>query len=143
RRAGGRRGRSGATERQEGRAPALTGRACRWDDVATEAPVKKHPDAVLVVILMLAACQGRDGESTDLDTSVDMKHPEQRLDLATGPDLGTPEVRIGAPCTQSAECKEGATPICWVKTLLDQMDYLEVPGGYCTSKCTRDLDCGV
>jgi hypothetical protein len=41
--------------------------------------------------------------------------------------------RIGDPCQQSSECQAGPRPFC----------YAQATGGYCSSTCNGDGDCGV
>lgn len=50
--------------------------------------------------------------------------------------------KIGDPCTADTECSEGGTPVCWKTTVRDQMGAPATPGGYCSSTCTTDMDCG-
>jgi hypothetical protein len=63
------------------------------------------------------------------------------VDQAAGADL-TLRSPIGGPCKATAECGEGKFPVCFAKNLYNKAGYLSTPGGYCTSKCVDDLDCG-
>ena len=51
---------------------------------------------------------------------------------------------IGAPCTQSVECTEGANgaAVCWTGTLLNNPQLVTTANGYCSRECTTDSDCG-
>jgi hypothetical protein len=50
--------------------------------------------------------------------------------------------KIGAACAATTDCKEGMAPVCWKHELFNSVLYLPVPGGYCSSTCTADTDCG-
>jgi len=49
---------------------------------------------------------------------------------------------VGAKCAASTDCTEGKTPICWRQSLFNQSGFLSTHGGYCSSSCTTDGDCG-
>lgn len=63
------------------------------------------------------------------------------LDLA-GVDLAIGPGSIGAACTKAADCNTGKTPVCWRNNVLDDPGNLPTTGGYCTSSCQVDDDCG-
>jgi hypothetical protein len=93
--------------------------------------------------LPLTACPAgapapEDGGVSDLRRRVDMAR-----DLAEPPpDLAPPPGRIGAACTTSRDCHEGVAPVCWERKLLNDDDLLDAPGGYCSSRCRDDSECG-
>lgn len=78
----------------------------------------------------------------------DLRAPPADLRMPPPPDLREPADLaaaprgIGDPCTDSAQCKTGPAPVCWKNTVLDKMGYSKTPGGYCSSTCTSDMDCG-
>ncbi len=71
--------------------------------------------------------------------------PDLGMDLAmmASPDLSALASPIGGPCASTADCIEGTTPVCFTKTLYNKGGFLKTQGGYCSSKCTTDDDCGV
>ena len=63
------------------------------------------------------------------------------IDL-TGADLSVGAGQIGAPCKMDSQCTLGTAPKCWVTNVLGDPGNLPTTGGYCTSTCTSDTDCG-
>jgi hypothetical protein len=59
-----------------------------------------------------------------------------------GPDMSATPSTIGGPCTSNANCIEGKMPVCFLRTLFNNSSYLKTTGGYCSSKCSSDADCG-
>lgn len=55
---------------------------------------------------------------------------------------GTMAGDIGQPCTQSGDCKGGPSPTCWTATVNNQAGAPPTPGGYCSSTCNTDAQCG-
>src|SRR5437016_5735994 len=63
-------------------------------------------------------------------------------DLRPAPDLSALASPIGGPCTSTANCIEGTTPVCFTEMLFNSSGKIPTPDGYCSSKCTTDDDCG-
>jgi len=65
------------------------------------------------------------------------------VDLAM-PTLADAAVRslIGGACLSTADCGEGQDPVCFRNTLFNKSGTYSVPGGYCSTRCTDDTDCG-
>jgi hypothetical protein len=84
----------------------------------------------LAICVLLSGCTSDD---TPSDLGVE--------DLSASSDLtvGGP---VGAACAANADCAEGKTPTCWQKTLVNKTGTFPTPGGYCSSPCTSDADCG-
>jgi hypothetical protein len=57
----------------------------------------------------------------------------------TGPLTRSP---IGGVCKANSDCFEGMTPTCWDVNYLDRIGEPVTPGGYCSSPCASDADCG-
>jgi len=89
----------------------------------------------LAGLMAVAGC----GDSGDkADGGVDMKR-----DFAMeAPDDLTVSSLIGGPCTIDTNCTEGTKPVCFKKTLFNKTGLLPTAGGYCSSTCTSDADCG-
>jgi hypothetical protein len=77
-------------------------------------------------------CGGGGGSKSDM-ASIDMS--------VIGPDMASPGL-VGDPCTSTTQCHEGTTPVCWTTTLFNETNKLVTPGGYCSSACTTNSDCG-
>ncbi len=81
-------------------------------------------------------------------SSSDMGRPSSDMgassaDMAAGGDMGIAATgAIGDPCTSDSDCKEGTKPSCWKKYVLNVSLNAPMPGGYCSSPCTVDTDCG-
>lgn len=78
--------------------------------------------------------------------------PSERRDMAqavddlssstAAGDMTVPPGATGQACTKAADCTTGAAPRCWATNINDEPGNLATPGGYCTSTCTTDKDCG-
>jgi hypothetical protein len=66
---------------------------------------------------------------------------EDTVDL-NGADLAIGSGQIGAPCRTDGQCTLGKAPKCWTNNILGDPGNLPTAGGYCTSTCTSDTDCG-
>lgn len=76
------------------------------------------------------------------DMAMSMSDMASTSDMAKpGSDGGTGG-HIGDPCSDTPDCRSGPGPVCWKTTVLDQMGAPKTPGGYCSSTCTMDADCG-
>jgi hypothetical protein len=87
-----------------------------------------------------------DGGTSDLrktDAGACKADPLPAVDFAVAPtgQMVKPG-DIGTACTQNMDCKQGKTPVCWKQTLFDASGLLPTPGGYCSSVCDADADCG-
>lgn len=71
----------------------------------------------------------------------DMSMPPRDMSMPPA-DMSMPMGRIGDPCTADAGCMGGTAPKCWKTNVLDNPMAPPTPGGYCTSTCTADADCG-
>jgi hypothetical protein len=74
------------------------------------------------------------GPSLDLALPVDMS-------MSPG-DMAHGAGAIGAPCTDDASCSGGPAPKCWKNNILNNTANPATPGGYCSSTCTSDAQCG-
>ena len=61
-----------------------------------------------------------------------------RLHPSRNPTGGT----IGAACTTGSQCLEGLAPECFTAMLGNVETGTSLPGGYCSSTCQNDGDCG-
>lgn len=50
---------------------------------------------------------------------------------------------IGQPCTIDIECTVGPSPKCWKNYVLNNVANPPTLGGYCSSTCTTDAQCGI
>lgn len=89
--------------------------------------------AALAAIGLALACSSAPA-TTPMDLATDLATPSAK-DAAAG---GT----IGAPCAKPGDCTEGAMPTCFIRTLFNQSGKLATAGGYCSSRCTTNADCG-
>lgn len=86
---------------------------------------------------------GGAGDMKSVDAAACAPDPVPKVDFAvppTGKQIKAGEV--GAACTKTADCTQGKTPVCWTKTLFDASGTLDTAGGYCSSTCATDADCG-
>ena len=84
----------------------------------------------LAALCLLAACTDDKPAPSDLAVS----------DLASA-DHGAGSA-IGGTCATDSDCVQGKTPVCWVKNYLNLGTKVLTPGGFCTSSCVNDTDCG-
>jgi hypothetical protein len=49
---------------------------------------------------------------------------------------------LGGSCTSDKDCSEGTKPTCFQQWAFNVPETDATPGGYCTSSCTSDSDCG-
>lgn len=94
----------------------------------------------LSIGLLLGACTVPDS-NINLTRDMNMNTGPGLPDLS-GLDLAIPSGSIGAPCAKTADCTTGKAPVCWVNNILEDPGNLRTPGGYCSSACTDDNDCG-
>jgi hypothetical protein len=92
----------------------------------------------LVAAALIAGC-GSNGNNNDMggggnDLSMNVDGGGGDAFMTTG--------AIGAGCQASSDCKEGPAPVCWIKHIENKLGYLATPGGYCSSTCNADTDCG-
>ncbi len=106
----------------------------------------------LALALALAGCGNDVSPAPQVH---DAGPPDQAvvLDMATPPDLVPEDLvppppdltklmsTIGGPCNFSSDCVEGTTPTCFQQTLFNKPSD-PTPGGYCSSPCATDGDCG-
>ncbi len=71
----------------------------------------------------------------------DMTMPPRDMAMPPG-DMAMPMGRIGDACTADSGCVAGTMPKCWKTNVLDNPMAPPTPGGYCTSTCATDTDCG-
>ena len=77
----------------------------------------------------------------DMRPPVDMTMPP--ADMTTPPtDGGMVTGGIGAACTDDTGCRQGTMPKCWKTNVLNNTTNPPTPGGYCSSECTTDTQCG-
>jgi hypothetical protein len=93
-----------------------------------------------VLGLLTAGCTVPD-QTINLTRDMSMPVGSSGLPDLYGLDLSLIPGAIGSPCTLNTDCTTG-TPKCWAKNILDDPGNLPTPGGYCTSICTSDTDCG-
>ena len=84
-----------------------------------------------VGVMMLCAACGDDGAAVDLG-----------VDLAIAADLSAIVSPLGGACTADVNCTAGTKPVCFRKTLFNASGKLATAGGYCSSMCSTDSDCG-
>ena len=71
----------------------------------------------------------------------DMSMPP--TDMSMPPrDMSMPAGGIGAPCTDDSQCMVGPSKKCWKSNVLNNMANPPTPGGYCSSGCATNADCG-
>ncbi|MFO0575945.1 MAG: hypothetical protein U1A78_18250 [Polyangia bacterium] len=87
---------------------------------------------------------------TDMGGARDMSTPPPS-DMGGARDMSTPPPSdggmmmmgaIGAPCTDDTQCSAGPMPKCWKSNVLNNTSNPATPGGYCSSSCTSDSQCG-
>ncbi|HZS37573.1 MAG TPA: hypothetical protein VFF06_12140, partial [Polyangia bacterium] len=88
----------------------------------------------MLAVLAAGCGNSPQGAPMDLGATFDLN--------SHSPDLAAPTVPIGGPCTQTAQCAEGQTPVCFTSKLFNKSGFLATPGGYCSSRCTDDSQCG-
>lgn len=49
---------------------------------------------------------------------------------------------VGSPCTDDMQCTGGPAPKCWKANVLNNAMNPATPGGYCSSTCMTDAQCG-
>lgn len=105
----------------------------------------------LLVAALVSGCQGLDGGPNNPGGNKDAGVTDSGVNptgLDAGPTLPVCTLAsgcVGAPCIADSDCKEGnaATPkVCFKSTFLNNPNYVDTPGGYCSLKCTSDADCG-
>ncbi len=90
------------------------------------------------VVATLVSC-GCSSQALGPDLGVDLGMADLVVvDLADA-WVGSP---IGGPCTQASDCSEGRSKVCWRKNLYNVPGNFATPGGYCSSTCSDDSDCG-
>ena len=107
------------------------------------APLAARLGSVLAMALGLAA-SGCTVPTQTIDLTRDMSAPvvsSSQPDLY-GLDLAIAPGSIGASCTKNSDCRIGGTPTCWATNILSDPGNLPTQGGYCTSPCASDADCG-
>jgi hypothetical protein len=93
---------------------------------------------LIVSVILLSGCNSQTLAPTDAAEARDAAPPP---DLAVSQDFALSH-SIGDPCRSNADCTEGKSPACWIRSLYNHAGYLAVKGGYCSSKCMDDTDCG-
>jgi len=102
----------------------------------TKTPTTTGRTCGLAFLLLLAACTVPAGGTSLLpDGGGDV------FDIA-GVDFSIAPGSIGSSCQASTDCTAGTAPVCWRSNILDSPGNLPTPGGYCSSTCTSDTDCG-
>jgi hypothetical protein len=113
----------------------------------------------LLISIVLIACDGNNevdaGRDAGMDDAgmgeLDAGSSDGGIDAGStdqdaGPDAGMmdagPRNMLGEPCTVNANCGEGTSPQCWPMFLGNNPDLIDVPDGYCSSRCGDDGDCG-
>ena len=133
-------GRPLAETRAAGPLPAAS-RSARWASSRLRRP------AVLALVLgaLGLAAAGCTVPTQTIDLTRDMSVPigsSSQLDLY-GLDLALTPGAIGSACTRNSDCTlTGGTPTCWATNVLADPGNLPTPGGYCTTPCSVDADCG-
>ncbi len=84
--------------------------------------------------LAMAGCGG--GSNMNMDAGMDLSI----ADLSTA-DLAGQGI-IGAPCKSDTDCHDGKTPVCFKVHFNNKVGNVATAGGYCSSTCTADTDCG-
>ncbi|MCS6914989.1 MAG: hypothetical protein RMK29_20950 [Myxococcales bacterium] len=109
--------------------------------------------SVVPAALALAACATAQEPNAEGDMAMpDLAMPDLAATCQADPlpqvDFAVPPTgqqvqpgNIGTPCNTNADCRQGTSPVCWQRTLFNQMGLLETPGGYCSSTCNTDADC--
>ncbi len=88
---------------------------------------------VLAAAFAVGGCGGS-GPAQDLGVDGMMHDLATPIDMAGG--------QIGAACKATSDCIAGTMPVCFTKYFDNKTTNVQTPGGYCSSKCTQDSDCG-
>lgn len=84
------------------------------------------------------AMNGDMAQPGDMAMGGDMTRPGDMTMGGDGGGMGG----IGAPCTADANCTAGPSPVCWRMNVGNNNANPRTPGGYCSSSCTSNADCG-
>jgi hypothetical protein len=96
--------------------------------------MKRYLGALAGLALLAGGCSGGNPAGDGgLDSGI--------VDLLTptdGPGAGA----IGSTCKAASDCNAGTTPTCFSKYFNNKTGNVQTRGGYCSSPCTADADCG-